>query len=1251
MGIKVNRNKSKTSLLAMAIIIGLASVLFGCTNNMGPAGMVKSSEEASKIVTASPSASPTPTPSPAPFNVGKIKLNTRTFKFEPVGGKTPYRFDFPSDKASISVDNILTVAPTVPFETTISVVVSDSTNPPSSKRFDLAVSNNLALAMSPNPVEVGGVVNLEGSGGSGNYAFYSGDTLLSTPRITAPSAAATIKVKMVDKDDSNLSTVEDLIVEPHVDLGITPAGSITVYPYQEQTFVPTGGKGNYILELNSTTKGKIENYTYIAPNTAPPSNSKIVELSLYSGGGKEAGETPVKVNITIEPESMISPNPERFYGEKDTFLTFSMPTGAGLNPSFVIGGASSTGVFGNSVTDIKSRQKIQSNCTNTTTSNVTSCTVPPTKKAGAAIALLTNFTQSDSENYPYKGELKIFGNAGGTNSFNFCINPKSSSVNLIKSGTTSQTIVAETSPFGFSSFMTGMGSGKSENGIWIKALSNNVTNSLSLSIKNAGFDRQNQNCPVGNSQNSFQLSSTEEAVEDPLIVNVKSPVNPGDNVVINVTGGVGSYNYSVNNVILNGNTFKAPADNGIITVAVGDSSTNPKVTAQVEVGNDLVLNLSDTEVGVNDPIDLSAGGGAPPYTFTRKLGTKGTVTQNADNVTATYIAPTVISTSEWVRVTDSNGIFKEAKIIVRSYSALVFQEQNRRLIPGENLTLHGQNGRSPYSMSLVEGFGEFNETTNVYKAPDILPDEENRKVVIELRDARGSWARTNIYLVPKVSLIVDPRELSNEVISGANGRVLKLNVTGGSGSYDFDIPNGKGTITGTPPAVYFTPSSYIGEVKVKAVDHNNPTKKSDEVIINVKDPIRIQTLPNAGIPAVSIGNNLDFKVTGGFGAYKLDYVDPAYGSVSELGVAGYRFTPNPTILYKTYVTLRILDSNDRGFENLSFWISKGLNMASLPSQILAGSTIPINVTGGFGGYNFTTVPPNSGDFINNNTQYKAPITATSNLKLVVTDEVGGKVEQAINILGPVEINPRGPLWMQTGGTKPFTPSGGYSGFSYLVNGSGDFSGNTYTAPLFRSTEKIRVKDSQGNQSNEVIINVVEPVEITMDKTNVFAASGNSVTINVTGGQTPYQFLRLKSDTPVGFTNLTVNSNKTSATFVPPVNMADPFLVIKVEFQDGGLNTLKTKEIRINRAPLVLTPVNPTLSSQTSITKQFSATGGSGTYIFECQKNLETTWTIMPNGLYTMPTSGGYIGVGTPLTIRVTDTSNIPLVRTTTLIVR
>jgi hypothetical protein len=107
-------------------------------------------------------------------------------------------------------------------------------------------------------------------------------------------------------------------------------------------------------------------------------------------------------------------------------------------------------------------------------------------------------------------------------------------------------------------------------------------------------------------------------------------------------------------------TYTAPAVESVATVTLTDTTTSQSVTATVYVKDeepeDLYVIPAYTEILVGERVDLVAGGGMGPYTFSFKPDTdpKGTLEQTGPT-TAIYTAPGDLPARDQIMVEDALG--------------------------------------------------------------------------------------------------------------------------------------------------------------------------------------------------------------------------------------------------------------------------------------------------------------------------------------------------------------------------------------------------------------------------------------------------------------------------------------------------------------------------------------------------------------------------------------------------------------------
>ena len=203
---------------------------------------------------------------------------------------------------------------------------------------------------------------------------------------------------------------------------------------------------------------------------------------------------------------------------------------------------------------------------------------------------------------------------------------------------------------------------------------------------------------------------------------------------------------------------------------------------------------------------------------------------------------------------------------------------------------------------------------------------------------------------------------------------------------------------------------------------------------------------------------------------------------------------------------------------------------------------------------------------------------------------------------PVSLAPA-TVTLLPGGTQSFTATEGNTPYTFaLVDGGGDLTASSYTAPATPGSATVRVTDAFGTTA-DAVITIAAPLALTPSAVGV----GESVTFTASGGVPGYTCALISG-----------GGTLTGAAYTAP---AAPGLAT-VRVTDSASHTLDATVTLY--APLALSPA--TANVQVNTTRAFSATGGVGGYTF----SVVSGGGFFTGATYTAPATPGAV------TVRVTD---------------
>jgi hypothetical protein len=467
-------------------------------------------------------------------------------------------------------------------------------------------------------------------------------------------------------------------------------------------------------------------------------------------------------------------------------------------------------------------------------------------------------------------------------------------------------------------------------------------------------------------------------------------------------GGQSPYTYTLTSPIggsgeiLVGSTYTAPSDTtGTALITVTDSDLDSAV-AMITVLSAATTPLSISPVSVNlnlnGSMDFSATGGTPPYSYTLVAATGGT---GESLEGATYTAPSDMTGSATVRVSDSDSNSADASINITASSVLSLIPAVLSLDTEESFTFTGSGGIPPYTFTLdatESGTATIGSTDGVYAAGNTAGTD-----TVVVTDNMGNTADASVTVSsPSSAVNYDTVVVINSGDSMGGGSM--------EGSFSF-VNNG--TSNGSYPVtwgVYFSLDDELGAGDTLAVSGSTTAldagSSSGDILFSGTWNIPSSDTLYYLIVEIRSSDDLIEADNCGFISETVTAPDPAdidyiVESISYSPVsadAGSAITQNFTILnqgddpgvYNLY--WKVYSSEDQSFDGTDSLLSSGSTAALTASgteNISIDGTWPVSA-----GLYYLIVNVSAGDDTNPSNNYTASDVFTINS---ITSEVDYKV--------------------------------------------------------------------------------------------------------------------------------------------------------------------------------------------------------------------------------------------------------------------
>ncbi len=556
---------------------------------------------------------------------------------------------------------------------------------------------------------------------------------------------------------------------------------------------------------------------------------------------------------------------------------------------------------------------------------------------------------------------------------------------------------------------------------------------------------------------------------------------------------------------------------GTYNVQVRDANNILRTLSYI-VTQPTLLTASYTKTNVtcsglnNGSINLIPSGGTPNYTYEWKnqLNQVIAVTQNVANLASGSYSCTI---------TDAKGCtFILNNIPITAPTPLVFDSEN--IIPVStaiatdgSIEVVMSGGTQPYNYNWTKAGSSIG--TNSPQLNNLSVGNYDLLVT----DANGCTI-TDSYLITVLQpLTATIQEITSIDCNGNLTGSIKVNPTGGLPPYTFLWSNGANTAT----IAGLGANTYA----VTITDANTPQNSfTATYLLSEPSPLIINSITSNNINCFgSNSGSIDLDVSGGTAPYTFEWRDATNTIVStnkdlnNLNVGTY--------------TCTVRDNNNCTLVTSPVTISTNPQLAATllgtTNVLINGQStgaININVTGGFGTYNYA--------WSNGSTTQDLSNIPAGNYSLVVTDALGcTTVLNNIVITEPTALVVT-PNILQTiscfggnNGRITANASGGVGPYVYTWTfPNGTFSNQTIVSNRTAGIYNLQVRDVN-NATQNITIVLSEPNELAGTFTSTPVSCGNnsdgSIAINPTGGSGTYSYLWSNGATTQTITNAAVGN--------------------------------------------------------------------------------------------------------------------------------
>jgi uncharacterized protein (DUF2141 family) len=638
---------------------------------------------------------------------------------------------------------------------------------------------------------------------------------------------------------------------------------------------------------------------------------------------------------------------------------------------------------------------------------------------------------------------------------------------------------------------------------------------------------------------------------------------------------------------------------------------------------------------------VNASGGSIPYTAYNLYDAMGILSN-----TLTSGAFTNLPAGDYiVEVIDDDGCsaFTEVRIGSNAYDATITVTNIVPTVCGNSV---GEAILNIFSSSTyryqLDGFPEAGPFTGAYQInlSDLPAGEHNVRVF-------GSCGEiTETFIIPNDAGMLMASAEAVPVQRNCDGTLTKgfilLTVTGGSGSYEYNIGDGWTPLS----APYQIPNLYEGDYLVEIRDNNNCLYNINNVKINREEatPITFGTVYTVKNPVCNLmtKGSVQFYVTGGSGAYEYDlyfnngsmplasgtYTD---GLISNLSAGSYRIEVRDV----NFSCLSVMSTEIVLRDSLS---DLAVNVTVTPANtcIANDGILEVAVTGGVNHQYFmdgVSLPSSyyGEPFITVNSVSTGVHTISvtdgfctaSSGEFTVTSR-GTDMEVVVNDVISTVCG-------TNNGAIRFSVTTSSNAYYQLNNGQIEDAHSTMVINnLYAGEHLLHIFDDCGGDTliSVVITNGTDALLFTSVVRNEMEAcdgeiTSGKITLTAENGIAPYQY-RIDGGSWINFTN----GNETEI-----LHLSQGLYFIEVQDAEGCIYRQNLIEIDIELARRIrITSIyvvdNPTCTTTGSI--QVHATGGTGEYDYSINGR---PFEVYPDGLITGLTADTYV-------IVVRDTNNV-----------
>ncbi len=635
------------------------------------------------------------------------------------------------------------------------------------------------------------------------------------------------------------------------------------------------------------------------------------------------------------------------------------------------------------------------------------------------------------------------------------------------------------------------------------------------------------------------INQPDPLTADAEIIQQINCIENGSIQIINVSGGVPPYQYSLNGTSFVSNPVFNNLPAGTYSITVRDSNQCVVVTNSVnliEPPQLTALNLSNTVItclNTTAALEATIIGGTAPFTFqilSPSVINPDSVNDNTANFSNLSSGFYTVQVTDALGCSITNSVFISPVNPIQALANLVSNVSCLGGADGE-ISLYVSNFSQTFSYSINGGSIVSNQSNGNILLSNLTAGTYNFLVIDDLT---GCQAITSVEVSEPNDLL--SVNITSTPITCLSPASLTVNASGGWGVYSYLLTLPDNTQIGPQNNNFFANLTQAGTYTILVTDANGCTVSET---LNFELPI----LPELSLGAssnlcfTSSGATVNLAVSGGTAPFAFSVngsTSQGNNEFNNLSPGTYNFLVTDALGCSANLTVTI---NPALFANAT--VSKALDCSSSPDAVIS-----VNMTNGLAPYTYQ-VSFNGGALsatvssITNSFQYTA--VAGGNYNFVITDSAGCVTQTNINVIPIQSININNLIVSQpilchgdATGAISFTTTSGTPPFTVQVlNTTTNQNFGSQLQGLTAGNYQITVTDA--NLCSEVLnitIQQPDPISFEVTKSDITCNNpggtsfGEINVINVSGGVEPYTYVLSNN---FGFSevyNATANENHT-----------------------------------------------------------------------------------------------------------------------------